>query len=564
MSIVHRASMGRKLCSLLVAVLVAAFLGATVAIAAPASPVGTEEQNQRARQEDQQRRQREQQKDVFLQKGRQAAQDTSLPEESPAFPIKTLVLTGDSAARFPWAQAMLDGYAGRQIGAKGIGLIAKRLTNAFIDRGYITTQIALPTDLDLSGGVLTFVLVPGRIGSFRFSQDGEAGNWQTAFPARPGDILNLRDLEQGLEQMKRLPSQDGVTMQVVPGVKSGDSDVVITLPKAKKWRLALSLDDSGVAATGKLQSFAALAVDNLFRANDLFTCALTGDGDRQGPRLGTRGGNLYYSLPWGNSTLAFSHYSSHYHQSPSDTLLWGTIESSEVGLTSLLHRDQFSKTNLEAKIIFNRYRNYMEGIGELDIQRQKTTAFQLGLSQRRYIGQGILDVTVANKIGVPWFGAQTDQTEASSRYSIWLADIAYATPVSVGKTGGRYSLALHGQCTSDNTYATEYVSIGGRFTVRGFDGEETLAASKGWYLRNELALPVNSAGTEAYIGLDCGAVYGHTATILPGKFLAGAALGLRGSFRNGSYEVFAGWPLNKPAGLTTAGTTYGFQIVYQL
>jgi hemolysin activation/secretion protein len=249
MSTDHRAAARRQLRRLLTAVLVAVSVCAT-AFAAPVPPVSNDDQNLRARQEDQQRRQRDRQKDVFLQKGRQASRDTSLPDETPSFPIKNLVLAGDSAARFPWAQAMLDAYAGRSIGAKGLALIVKRLTAAFIDCGYITTLVTVP-EQDLSSGTVTLVLVPGRIGAFRFAADGVAGNWRTAFPVRPGDILNLRDLEQGLEQLKRVPSQDGVTMQIVPGEKSGESDIVISLPAAKRWRQTTRIDDSGIAPTGK-------------------------------------------------------------------------------------------------------------------------------------------------------------------------------------------------------------------------------------------------------------------------------------------------------------------------
>lgn len=567
MSIIHRASVRRTICLFLLVALTVAVIGAPAVSAAPAPNAGSEEQRQRARQEDRQRRERERQKDVFLQQGQKAARDTSLPDETPAFPVDRVVLAGDGAARFPWAQAILDAYAGRRIGAQGVALIAKRLTNAFIDRGYITTRVTVP-EQDLSEGVLVFVVVPGRIGAIRFARDSAAGNWQTAFPARPGDTLNLRDLEQGLEQLKRVPSQDAA-IQIVPGGQPGYSDIVLTLRETKRWRLALALDDSGQTATGKLQSFAALAVDNPFGANDLFTSSASGDGDREGAVLGTRGYSFSYSVPRGNSTLTFASYASRHHQTLAtdygSLLYWGTNETSEVGLTTLLHRDQVSKTSLDAKVIFGRYRNYLEGVGELDVQRQTTTAFQLGLSQRRNFGGATLDVALAGRFGVPWFGAQDDPAASpTTRYRTMLADVAYNVPVSVGKTQGRYSVAFHGQYTRDRTYSTEFVSLGNRFTVRGFDGEQTLAAEYGWYLRNELALPAGDGRTEVYLGLDCGAVGGPSATGLSGRFLAGAVIGLRGETKSARYDLFAGWPLRKPAGFTTASTTYGFQLVYSL
>jgi len=566
MSTDHRAAARRQLRRLLTAVLVAVRVCAP-AFAAPGPPGRNADQNLRARQEDQQRRQRDRQKDVFLQKGRQASRDTSLPDETPSFPIKNLVLTGDSAARFPWAQAMLDAYAGRNIGAKGLTLIVKRLTAAFIDCGYITTLVTVP-EQDLSSGTVTLVLVPGRIGAFRFAADGVAGNWRTAFPVRPGDILNLRDLEQGLEQLKRVPSQDGVTMQIVPGEKSGESDIVISLPAAKRWRQTTRIDDSGIAPTGKIWILAGLEIDNPLGANDIFTYSVGGDGDRKGRRLGTRGTMIGYSLPFGNNTLEFNHYDHHPHQTldiASLSLRYSQdIEYNVVKLSRLLSRDQTSKTNLEAKLVFYRYRSYLEDI-ELTPTRQNATAFQLGLSQRRYVGDAILDILVAHRFGVPWFGAQDDPAAApTTRYGMWVADIGYTAPVIVAGTAGRYSLAFYGQLTRDQTYSSEFIGIGSRFTVRGFDGEQTLAAESGWYLRNELALPLAAPGKEAYLGLDCGAVYGPSAKYLPGKFLAGAVLGLRGDFRNGNYDIFVGWPLKKPAGFPTAGATYGFRIDYRL
>lgn len=39
--------------------------------------------------------------------------------------------------------------------------------------------------------------------------------WQSAFPFKKGDILNNRNIEQGLEQMLRIQSQD-VQIKLVP------------------------------------------------------------------------------------------------------------------------------------------------------------------------------------------------------------------------------------------------------------------------------------------------------------------------------------------------------------
>ncbi|MDR3561706.1 MAG: ShlB/FhaC/HecB family hemolysin secretion/activation protein [Negativicutes bacterium] len=568
MSFRPRASLVQRLCRILLLLWMVANIGLAVSYASPSSD--GEEQNRRSRQEAQERQQRDQQKDVFLQKGAAAARDFPLPDETPSFFITTLLLKGDSVERIPWAQEMLQHYAGRKIGLVGINLLANRLANALIDQGYITSRIVIP-EQDLSSGTLTFVLVPGRIGAIRLDEASGRKNWQTAFPTRPGDILNLRHLEQGLEQMKRVPSQD-VEMQIQPGANPGESDVVISVKETQKWRLTLTTDDSGVIATGKIQTSEALAMDNLLGLNDLFNISFNSDGDRRGYLRGTRGDSIYYSLPYGDSTFTYSNYTYHYHQyindSSSPFQFSGEITNASYGISQLLHRDQTSKTSLDFSLIKGTSRSFIEDT-EIEVQRQITTAAQLGLTQRRYLGQATLDTTLANKRGVPWWGAQLDPAAQSAgspttRYSIWLLDTSLTTPVAIGDAKGRYTVTLHGQYCRNLLFASEFVSIGNRFTVRGFDGEQTLSAERGWYLRNEVAVPLSAKGLEIYAGLDGGQVGGPSAQTLLGRTLIGSVAGLRGSGKNLSYEFFIGWPLKKPAGFHTASPTFGFQSTYQI
>ena len=51
------------------------------------------------------------------------------------------------------------------------------------------------------------MVIPGRVEDIRYSESSAHGPWRTALVVRPGDILNIRDIEQGLEQMKRVSSQ---------------------------------------------------------------------------------------------------------------------------------------------------------------------------------------------------------------------------------------------------------------------------------------------------------------------------------------------------------------------
>jgi hemolysin activation/secretion protein len=119
--------------------------------------------------------------------------------------------------RFAFAREWLEHYAGACIGKQGIDVLAKGLSQQILSRGYVTTRVLLP-EQDLSTGTLKLALLPGVIGGVRFTDESLRGTWKTAFPTSDGELLNLRDLEQGLEQMKREP---GCLDENRPGQRPG-------------------------------------------------------------------------------------------------------------------------------------------------------------------------------------------------------------------------------------------------------------------------------------------------------------------------------------------------------
>ena len=250
-----------------------------------------------------------------------------LPVETPCFRIDLFVLdvpaTWPDAARsqgasalpldrFAFARKWLDHYKRQCVGKAGLDTLTKGLQRTILSRGYITTRVLLP-EQDLSTGTLKLALVPGVIGKVRFADPATRGTWKSAFPARNGNVLNLRDLEQGLEQMKRVSSQD-VSMQIVPTDVPGESDVVLDLKRTKPWTVVASVDNSGQRATGRLQGNLSLGIDNPLGLNDIFNVGVSQDlefGDR---RLGSHGWNGFYSIPWGYWTGTLSAYTNTYYQ----------------------------------------------------------------------------------------------------------------------------------------------------------------------------------------------------------------------------------------------------------
>ncbi|WP_420886973.1 ShlB/FhaC/HecB family hemolysin secretion/activation protein [Burkholderia metallica] len=511
----------------------------------------------------------------------------ALLSETPCFRIDRLALDvpdalpaslksqGASALpmdRFAFAREWLEHYAGQCIGKQGLDILVKGLSQAILARGYVTTRVLLP-EQDLSTGILKLSLIPGVIRHVRFADEKLRGTWKTAFPTRDGELLNLRDLEQGLEQMKRVSSQD-VSMQLVPGDLPGESDVVLDVKRAKPWTVVASIDNSGTRATGRLQGNLSLGIDNPLGLNDIFNIGVSQDlefGDR---RLGSHGWNGFYSIPWGYWTATLSAYTNTYYQQIAGVnqtfVASGNSKTVDFKLNRVLSRSQNDVFGAQFRLSRRFGQSFIEDT-EISQQRRNNTFVEFGLTDRHYFGNAQFDGTLAYRQGIGAFGAQGDNLagdgDQTYRYKMAVLDANLSVPFAIGKQPFRYVGTFHGQYTGNTLHYIDDLTIGSRYTVRGFDGETMLAAARGFYWRNELQAPIGQTGQAVYAGIDYGRVWGPQPVTLVGTQLAGAVIGVKGStgtrFGAYGYDLFAGTPVYKPSGFPTARVTVGFQVTAQ-
>lgn len=523
----------------------------------------------------------------------------SFPKEEKCFPIKELYLTElhsehpaaieqlteeDLKTDFDWALKAV--YAPKDfqlpycVGEKGISEIIKRIQNAIINKGYVTTRVlAQPQDLRTQKLILT--VVPGKVRHIILrdhSQPKKAlrGTVWSALPVEKGDILNIRDVEQGLENLRR-PAHTEANIQIVPPQEGqslpGDSDLLIDFKQHFPYHLTLSLDDSGSKATGRLQAGATASVENLFSLNDVFYASWTQSIRRHSDdpgRRGSRNGSLYYSVPWKNWLFNFSMSENRYYQTIFGAFTnyeySGRSVTSNLGVSRVLYRDNSRKTTANFGFWHRRSANYIDG-AEIDIQRRRMAGWYAGLSHREYIGKATLDFSVNYKQGTGAYKSipapEERFDEGTSRPRIITALVRYKQPFTLGNQPWQFQSSWQAQWNRTPLILQDMFSIGGRYTVRGFDGELTLMGEHGWVWRNEVGWNVLNKGQEVYLAIDVGHVGGPYTKELLGNSLIGAALGVRGNWKGLSYEWFVGTPLDKPQGFRTSKLTTGFNLSYQ-
>ena len=501
--------------------------------------------------------------------------------ETPCLPIEHITLEGAESDRFAWllawahrsADGRFDPAISRCLGRQGLNLVMTRMQNALLARGFITSRI-LVAPQDLRSKTLTLTLVPGKLHALRLAPgSGDRAALASAFPVQVGDLLNLRDLEQGLENLRHVPSATA-EIEIVPAQAQagepepgpGESDLMVLWRQARPIRGSLSVDDAGSRALGRLQGTATLALDHPLRLNDLLQLSLQ-RGLEQSGRQGLRAEGLSYSVPLGDWAVSLSANRQRSYQQVAGSrqtyVYSGESHSGDLTLRRLLQRDGSSKT-FASLSGWARVSSQFIDDTEIEVQRRRTGGWTLGLDHRHFIGPATLDLDLAYRRGTgaagaldapeEWFG------EGVSRLRITRAGAQLEWPLAIGAQRLRYAGSWRAQWSPQPLVSLDRFVIAGRYTVRGFDGESVLSAQRGWLLRNELAFTLGEGGQSLFIGLDHGRVSGVGAELLAGTRLTGAVLGWRRDGPRWRLEVFAGGPVSRPPGFNAADRVAGFSI----
>lgn len=564
----HRAS--RR--TLLLAPLAAAVALTCTPVHAQQLPAPDQELLRQQERERALREQLETRPDARLQDAPVAAPERLPQDEAPCFVINRITLEGEQADRFQWALPAAnvkgDPALGRCLGTAGINVVMSRVQNAIVERGFVTTRV-LAQPQDLTTGTLALTVVPGTLRQIRFAEGThrDATLWN-AIPARSGDLLNLRDIEQGLENFKRVPTAEA-DIQISPAegadAAPGQSDLVVQWSQQRLVRFNLSLDDSGSKATGKTQAGATMSLDHALRQNDLFYVNLNHDVFSGGKR-GTKGFTFHYSVPVGYWLFGATRSGYEYEQTVAGNqqsyLYSGESYNAEVRATRLLFRNASSKTSMYLRAWERDSRNFIDDT-EILVQRRRMGGWELGLNHRHFIGQATLDGTVGFRRGTGAFGSIAAPEElfgeATSHPKIYFADAQLSLPFQLGQQRLRYTGSWRAQWNRGGLVPQDRFAIGGRYTVRGFDGEMSLMGERGWLIRNDIGLALGG-GQEFYVGADYGHVGGSATQWQVGNDLAGSVIGLRGSYRGLYWDGFVGAPLKKPSGFQNAYTVTGFTL----
>ncbi len=423
--------------------------------------------------------------------GRELQLESAEPSaDEVCFDIRRIRLDGAELIGETARQRLLSPFENQCLGQSRLNELLKVITQFYLDRGYVTSRAYLPPQ-DLADGELQVQVVEGRLEGFQGSDGGpSASEIRMAFPGATGEHLNLRELEQMVDQLNRLPSRRA-QIELVPGEAVGGSRVQVKGEADKPWRVRASRHNEGEASTGEQQWGLGFDWDSPLGLGDQLILRAGRDALSDSYRH-SHNQSLNYLLPWGWWTFSYGYSQSYYRTLNQavgfDFKVDGDSRNHSLRAERVLHRDGFGKTAASVGLCHLRTRNFIED-SLIDVSSQRLSEFSLGFNHGRRIGTAFVNADLGWQHGTGAFDAQRAGDprfgEPVARYNKYGLTLSYLQPFQLwGESFSVDSLATWQQ-SEDVLYGPQRISLGGLNSVRGFK-EQSLSGDSGGYWRNTL------------------------------------------------------------------------------
>ena len=468
------------------------------------------------------------------------------------------------------------------LGKNSINLIINSFNNEIIKSGYITSSASLVTK-SLKDAKLEFVINLGLIDDISINELDTQRNRASLFSAfgeysHKNKVANIRDIEQALESLQNVSKND-VSIKFLPSNRAGFSNIVITRVDSFPLKAAISIDNLGSKQSGKYQGMLNLSTLNLLGFNEIFSFSRGKDVLKKykvtnkfnGASDHGASNNYYYgfSIPFGYFTLDYEKSKYDYAQIINAAYnlytYKGRSESDLLSLAYTFYRDSNFKNSAYVKLFKRKNKNYLEDY-ELDNQARRNAGYEVGVKSSWNSYNQAFSAKLAYKKGTGIFNSRPDPLEdsgeATSRFALINLNLNYKYKFELPLS---YDLNINARYGLNKLSLQDKFSIGGYYSVRGFDGESSLVGNHGVSVRNTLSYNYYKSNS-IYAGLDAGMVRAASSGIKDKNTLAGYAIGLRGSikaYNNLSYDISVSKPLYKPKSFETKSTKVNFIISYE-
>lgn len=483
------------------------------------------------------------------------------------FMIKEIVVEGDDKYEFsPERNAIISGFLNLKMGEKEVMRLVGELTNFYISRGYVTTQITIVPG-SLRSEKLVLKVLWGKLSGFL--DNGNAPGWRektrmfSAMPFTRGKVLTMSDIDQGLDNLLRVSSND--KLEIVPSEKDGHSLIDHKGEGVFPVSLHTGLNNSGYKDSGWYQYYVSASIKNIIGLNDNINYFYSyNDLDSKPDNQYAKSVSL--SLPLGYWSFDTSYYKSKYKKIVGG--LWGGYQSdgqserTSLKVSRTLYRNSVGKLSGYVKLEKRENENFiMESPVTISSKDYSSLTAGMNWVGSAAGGWAYLDFNMTK--GVPWFStawnSDRDLDGFDLDYKKYNGMLNWSKRLAASDNGIvtlDYELNSGFQFTNDVLVSDAKMSVGDEYSVRGFK-ESSVSTERAAWISNTFKMPVNINYARIYqlspfTGFDIGLARRNCPPEVSScdrDYLSGAVLGVKANGKDFSGSFTAGWPIKRPASL---------------
>jgi hemolysin activation/secretion protein len=369
-------------------------------------------------------------------------------------------------------RAIVAPFEGRSLGEGELRDLERRLTQLYVDRGFVTSGVLLARRPAAEGEV-AFTAVEGKLEQVRFSSPLRyaAAGWLTSLLVpQPEEPLRVSELQERMAALRESGVVDRINAEIVPLPEPGASELVVSVEERRPWSAEVRYDNYHSPVVGARRPSLWFEHRNV-----------TGWGDRFDGHVGRTEGlddfHVAYSVGLPRSPWRFG---ARYERSDSLAIDPPAFRDLEITTDSTTQRVEVSHAligqasrALSASLALERrdskstllglpfsfIAGLLDGIVEIDVARLAAEYTQMGTNSVLFLrgqwSEGRSRLPVIDVEGAP-----------AERFRSLAAQGQYA--MRLNEAGAQVLLRVDAQYSPDTLFPIEKKAVGGAESVRGY------------------------------------------------------------------------------------------------
>lgn len=408
----------------------------------------------------------------------------------------------------------------------------KALENLYLDKGFVTTRVGIDLgNSNFANGKLNLVVSEGKIEKYIFDGSERNAKQYLTFPKRKDKILNLKDLDQGVENLG-----NEALIEVLPSNLENHSIIDINTTARKKFNANVNFNNHGTSHSGKNRIRLGANLDDGMSFGESFSGYYQERAVKHRQDKNSKNYAFNFSLPVGYYDIGYSFSKSDYRQKinamSNSYMSSGITYNQNYFISKVIYRDNNHKFSLKSNLNLKKIENYIDDT-KLTMSSRKLSIISFTPSYVGQVGGGLLSTELGAHYGLRHFGANKDdewyrdKTTPKAKFDKYTLDISYYKPIS----NWHYKFAFFGQYSNDILYSSEKLYIGDETSVRGFR-DSGLQGERGYFVQNELGYD-EFRFVKPFVAYDFGGIKDtYCVAECNGQNLQGITLGSRFAYKN--------------------------------